>query len=52
MSWMSWLVVALTGLVSSVSAVVISIIIALVLGQAAVMLYRRVQATKAAAQAE
>jgi len=52
MSWVSWLVVMLTGLVSSVSAVVISIVIALVLGQAAVLLYRRVTAPKAAPQAQ
>lgn len=52
MSWASWLVVTLAGLVSSVSAVVISIVIALVIAQATVLLYRRVQSPKAAPQAE
>ena len=52
MSWVSLLVVSLAGLVSSVSAVVISIVIALVIGQGAVLLYRRVRAPGAVPQAE
>jgi hypothetical protein len=52
MSWVSWLVVTLAGLVSSVSAVVISIVIALVIGQVAVLLYRWVQASRATPQAQ
>ena len=52
MSWVSWLVVSLAGLVSSVSAVVISIVIALVIGQGVVLLYRRIQAPRATPQAE
>ena len=52
MSWVSLLVVSLAGLVSSVSAVVISIVIALVIGQVAVLLYRWIQAPKATPQAE
>jgi hypothetical protein len=52
MSWVSLLVVSLAGLVSSVSAVAISIVIALVIGQVAVLLYRRVQPRKATPQAD
>jgi hypothetical protein len=52
MSWVSLLVVSLAGLVSSVSAVVISIVIALVIGQVAVLLYRRVRASRAMPQSE
>lgn len=52
MRLLSWFVVSLAGLVSSVSAVVISIVIALVIGQAAVLLYRKVQAPRATPQAQ
>ncbi len=46
MSWLSWLVIMLAGFVSTLSAVVISAIIVLVLGQAALLLYRKAHQPK------
>lgn len=41
MSWLFWLVAVLGGLVSTFAAVAITAVIFLVLGQAAVLLYRK-----------
>ena len=46
MSWLSWLVVLLAGFVSTVSAVAISTVIVLVIGQASILLYRRIRQPK------
>lgn len=41
MSWLFWFLIVLGGLVSTVAAVAITAVILLVLGQAAVLLYRK-----------
>lgn len=41
MSWVSWPVIGLAGLTSTIAAVAITGIIALVLGQAGTLLYRK-----------
>jgi uncharacterized membrane protein len=43
MSWLFWLVMLLGGLVSTVAAVAITAVMLLVVGQAAVLLYRRLR---------
>jgi uncharacterized membrane protein len=43
MSWLSWFFIVLGGLVSTFAAVAITAVILLVLGQAAVLLYRKLR---------
>lgn len=47
MSLLFWIVVILAGLVSTVSVVAITTVIALVIGQAALLLYSRARVPKA-----
>lgn len=46
MSWLFWFVIVLGGLVSTFAAVAITTVILLVLGQAAVLLYRKLAVLK------
>ncbi len=50
MSLVSWFVVVLTGMVSTLSAVAIISVIALVLGQATLLLYRRLSSPRTASR--
>jgi hypothetical protein len=51
MNWLSWLIVVLTGFVSTLSALAISAIIVLVAGQLSTLLWHRTLGGKAAPRA-